>query len=615
MSQLDAFERAAYGRRPDRVELLLACLRAAAMGVLTESPPSTGSTLWSRLAAATAAVFGDPELSLSARDVERVLVFKSTLDNVFRASAFGSADFVLRAIADQTGGVEALPADDTARLLLQSLDSEHEMPLEALLDLPPSLAVQAVAALLSTKPVGTRAGQARRDRLAALGARLQPADIPPTLDSLVTLTRAWMICSYASIREKHAIKRVFNQTLRSFARKLGLDDAPPRARRPLANRPVMAVAAEVMNANHVQYRYFGQYLRQLRHRFELVLVTDTREADPQARALFDRTATFERTPNGAHLREAHRRLLEVQPDIVFWPSVGMSDWGPLLANLRLAPIQFTGLGHSASTFCETMDYYVCEEGYVADGDLIHETAILLPDESLVFERPPHYSPVIPEVRAAPAPLRIAIPSNVLKLNPGFLAMLASIRSEATRPLEFHVIPAARGLELDAITAVVRRELPGARVHPTMTYERYLQVLSACDVNLSPFPFAGLHSVVDSLRQGLPVVAMESTDLHGRTDSMLLRRVGMPEWLIALDEPTYRAAALRLIHDDGLRVALSRQALEIDVDSLLFGDASTPLRSEVADAVSWFYSGHEAVKSSGRRVWTLDDREKSGFSFQ
>jgi hypothetical protein len=107
-----------------------------------------------------------------------------------------------------------------------------------------------------------------------------------------------------------------------------------------------------------------------------------------------------------------------------------------------------------------------------------------------------------------------------------------------------------------------------------------------------------------------VVALEGLDLHARTDSMLLRRLGMPEWLITQDEDEYIAAALRVIDNDEQRIALSRQALALDVDRILFGDATTPLRSDVVDAMWWVYQNHEAIKASGRKVFRAADRTPS-----
>ena len=616
MSDLAGLERAAFARLPDRVDRLVQVLEAIVAGQLivdagAPTPRPSFRTTIARAAAAAAAVLADPAAEIPAAALERMFILKATLDQLFEASDFKSADYAIRALDElppagaplDAAGVNAL----ARRLLLQSIDSALEPPLDRLGELPPGLAQLAAISHIATKPVITLAGQERRERLLERAATLEPALTLDSADHLVRLSSAWMLCSYAAGPAKHGVKAVLNRTLRAWAESLGLRDAPTPAPRVLKPRPTLVIAAEVMHSNHVQYRYFGQYLRQLRQRFHLVLVTEKHEADASVQRLFDKVLTFERRIDNSHLAAAAALIRSVEPDMVFWLSVGMRHWGPLVANVRLAPIQFTGLGHSASTFCDTIDYYVLEEGYVSDPALLSETVILLPDESLRFERSPHYKPIAPSVRETASPLRVALPSNVLKLNPGFLSVVARIRAAAKRPLELHVLAATNGLEAEAFQAGLQAILPGAHLHRSLPYSRYLSILSNCDINLSPFPFGGLHSVVDSLRQGLPVVAMEGPELHGRTDSMLLRRLGLPEWLIAHDEDEYVAAALRVIDDDDTRVALSRQALALDIDTLLFGDADTPLRSEVGDAVWWIYQNHERIQASGRHAWSVRDR--------
>jgi hypothetical protein len=360
----------------------------------------------------------------------------------------------------------------------------------------------------------------------------------------------------------------------------------------------------------VQYRYFGQYLRQLRSRFRLVLLTEKSQVDDHVKALFEQVHIYERRADASTLAGAIAWVKKLAPDLIFWPSVGMRHWGPPLANLRLAPIQFTALGHSASTFCDTIDYYLTEEGYVGDPALFSEQLVLLPDASLVFERSPHYRPIPPRKDARSGPLRIALPSNLLKLNPKFIAVLRRIREAASRPVQFHVFPNVQGIELHATRRTLARELPGSTVYPTMHYVAYLERLSACDLNLSPFPFGGLHSVVDSLRQGIPVVALEGLEPHARTDAMLLRRLGMPEWLIAKDVDGYIGAALRAIDDEAALASLRRQALALDIDRVLYGDATTQLRSEVAEAVWWMYRNHEAIQASGKKVFAQKEWRES-----
>ncbi len=417
-----------------------------------------------------------------------------------------------------------------------------------------------------------------------------------------------MLCSYASARDKHGIKPVLNRVLRHWAEGIGLSDAPLPAVRALKTRPTLLVAAEIMHSNHVQYRYFGQYLRQLRERFRLVLVTEGAPADSHVQALFDEIRVFKREGGTGYFNKLAADIKAIAPDMIFWLSVGMRHWGPVMANFRLAPIQFVGLGHCASTFCDTIDYYFTEEGFVGDPHLLSEQLVLLPDDSLIFERSPYYTPLAPIIRESANPLRVALPSNLLKLNPHFIGVLRKIRERARRPVEFHVFPNVSGLELLSTQRLFDQYLPGSTVYPIKRYNDYLADVNACDINLSPFPFGGLNGVVDSFRQGIPLITLEGPDLPARLDSMMLRRLGISEWLIAQNEEEYIAAALRLIDNDAERVALSRKILALDVESVISGDGTTPLKRDVVDAVWWIYQNHEAIKASGRKLFRAADRK-------
>jgi hypothetical protein len=608
MTDLVVFERAAFARAPDRVALLRDVLMAFTTGKLVENAAQPDSvlppeTMIRRLTTAIAAVLGDPSAKLSAEDMDRLFVLAPELQRLMQTAGFQGSDFLFRALAGSDRISGTILAE---RLPLLALDSSIPWPPEFLAGLPPRLAQQTLAQLVGTKPIMSARAQERLDALLEFAPALPDADFPRTPDHLVLLASAWMLCSYSGTPGKHGIKGLFNRTLRRMAEGLGFTDIDLPSERPRKDRPTILFASEIMHSKHVQYRYFGQYLRQLRTRFELVLLTEAKEVDAAVPALFDRVLTFDRSAP-RYLVDIYRMIVATAPDILFYPSVGMRHWGPLFANLRLAPIQLTALGHSASTFCDTIDYYLLEEGYVSDPALFGETVLTVPDDSLIFERMPGFIPPQPQIREQADVLRIVLPSNMLKLNPAFLATIARIRQGSRRRLQFHLLPNARGTELAALRLAVQKLLPDAQLHGTMPYERYVGLLSAGDLNLSPFPFGGLHSVVDSLRQGVPVVAMECPEPHGRTDAMLLRRLGMPEWLVAKSEDEYVAAALRIIEDDDLRVALSRQALAADVGNVMFGDATTPLRGEIVETMSWLYENHEAARADGRKLWNLADR--------
>ena len=618
-SALASLEIAAARNPAGAMEMLLVTVRRIASGtsleeLATPEAPQPTEVLATRLAAAVARILADPAFAFNDSVALRLAAYGRVLDHVLAISGFGSSDHILRMLgAGDTDGLRRLSQQDRQAFakawLLFSVDSALPIDVRALLEAPAPLALLVAMGLVSQKPILTEAGHRRREDLVSLAGRLRPVPLPLSVDHLVLLSAAWMLCSYAGARDKHAIKPVLNRVLRLWGESIGLSDAALPPIRALKTRPTLLIAAEIMHSNHVQYRYFGQYLRQLRQRFRLVLLTEESQADSNARALYDEVHVFKREGGTGYFNNLADTIKSIAPDVIFWISVGMRHWGPVLANFRLAPIQLAGFGHAASTYCDTMDYYFTREGYVGDPALLSEQVVLLPDSGLRFERSPFYTPLQPDIRESAQPLRIALPSNLLKLNPHFISVLRRIRERAGRPLEFRVFPNVSGLELIATRRVFDQQLPGSVVYPVMAYNAYLAELNACDLNLSPFPFGALHSVVDSLRQGIPVVAMDGLDLHERPDPMLLRRVGMPEWLIVQNEDDYIATALRLIDNDAERVALSRQALALDLDRTLFGDATTPLGHDVVDAMWWIYQHHEAIKASGRKVFRAADRTR------
>jgi len=613
---LTSLEQAVYRRDRNAAwpRLLEVLWELASQPIQDGAAPATSQAerkvLYTRLAAAMVSLLADPDTTLTDGLYRQLLVLGNVTSNVFAASDFRSTDHALRCMGALPGVGQCHTFDGpqaSAKFhALYSLDSSAGLDFSSMLRKPAGVRLLLVLKYLATKPVLTLAGHQRREALLDAAARLEPAPLPDTVDHLVQASNAFMLCSYAEHSKKHAIKPVIAASVRDWMLRRGLTDASLAPQRTRRARPTMLVASEFMLSGHVQYRYFGQWLRQLARRFRLVLLTEQNQVDAHCQALFEGVQTFQRAPSGAYLVEVVSFVKNLAPDIIFYPSVGMKHWGVALASLRLAPVQFTALGHSASTFCPEIDYYVIERGYVGDPALFSERVVRLPDESLRFERVPGVDLPRPEIRSRPSTLRVALPSNLLKLNPRFLATCKRIAEGSRKAIEFHVFPNARGLEGDVAAEAIRRWLPGAIVHPSISYSEYLKRLNVCDLVLSPSPFGGLHSVVDSLRQGLPVLARECPEPHGRTDAMLLRLLGMPEWMIAQTEEEYVDRALHLISNDDLRVGLSRQALDADIDRRLFGDGTTPLRAEVVDAVSWIYDHHEDIQGGARKVLEPED---------
>ena len=371
-SALASLEITAARNPAGALEALLGTLRRLAAGTSLEDlaapeAPQPVEVLATRLAAAMARILTDPAIPFNDNAALRLAAIARVADHLHAISGFGSSDHILRILgAGDTDGLRRLFQQDRQAFakawLVFSIDSALPIDVRALLEAPAPLALLVAMSLVSQKPILTQTGHERREALVSLASRLKPVPLPLSLDHLVLLSAAWMLCSYAGARDKHAIKPVLNRVLRHWGENIGLSDAPLPAIRALKTRPTLLIAAEIMHSNHVQYRYFGQYLRQLRQRFRLVLLTEESQADSNARALYDEVHVFKREGDTGYFNKVVEVIKSIAPDVIFWISVGMRHWGPVLANFRLAPIQLAGFGHAASTYCETMDYYFTREG-------------------------------------------------------------------------------------------------------------------------------------------------------------------------------------------------------------------------------------------------------------
>src|ERR1039458_2325010 len=459
---------------------------------------------------------------------------------------------------------------------LMVLDAPGEFDLCTIFDLPEPWALLKVLSLLTTFPVLTEQGASRREALLGNAKRLEELELPKTWPSAVLLSWAWMFCSYAARADRHSIKPVLNAIARRWLTRAHVQVETSTRR--FVERPRLVVVAEVLKSGHVQYRYFARYLRQLRSRFEVVIAAPAEQLDISSRQLADKVVELRITEPG-DVASAARAIQNATPDIVFWPSVGMATWGPFLANLRFAPIQLSALGHSASTFSPMIDYFLTEEGYVADSSLFSETLLLVPDDSLKFEPSPAEVRPAPRFRPRPSPLRIAVPSNALKLNPHFLDVLGTIDRAVSRSIRFIFFPNCRPTQTDALTRALTARVRLADVIPRVETNAYLNILADCDVALSSFPFGGLHSTIDALLLGLPVVALQGQEPHARTDSLVIRRLGLPDWLVAQTEQDYVRAALRVITDDEERLSLGQAALAANPWEKFFGSYPSGLERD------------------------------------
>ncbi|MCA9002949.1 MAG: hypothetical protein KDB61_13575, partial [Planctomycetes bacterium] len=245
-------------------------------------------------------------------------------------------------------------------------------------------------------------------------------------------------------------------------------------------------------------------------------------------------------------------------DFIFYPEVTPANCTFVLATQRLARVQATGYGFPLSTGSPHMDYFIGGTEVESDGTDYSEQLILLPGMGVSTIAPPEAKTV--RVRPYDDPLiRIVSSASRFKLNAKLLAAWESILSD--RPMALLDMFAGMTHSQTTIMApqMAKYLARGAvDLHPLVPRALLQETLVDADLYLDSFPFGGFNSLVEVLSMGCPVVTLEGNSARQRFGAAVLRRLDLPEFLIAKTVSDYIEAARRLIDDTGLRLEIRQR---------------------------------------------------------
>ncbi len=516
-----------------------------------------------RIAAATTALFSDPEFHFSETGFIQVIQYHRWLTVLFAVSPFRNSDHIIRSF-NQNGPFSTPLQVDNHNLakfcLLYSLESEIDIDPDALWQTNKLLAANLYLVLLSSRFVSSPEAHAKRETL----LRWLPEKLLEcgTIDQLPVgiFHDVYMHCSYSGYAGKHNIKASLNQLMRHKILELGFSDRIVPARLPATGKPVMLVVLEWFYSTHSVYRVLGKAIRKAKDHFYLIGMGEASTIDEIGKAVFDEF--IERSDSGdipILLHQITKIAEERDVQVLYMPSVGMTLYTMFIANLRFAPLQITTLGHSASTFAPQMDYFIIDEDFVGDEACFSEKVIKTPNDAFPF------TPFVQDMgqisqaplREAPAVVEIAMVASTMKLNPDFLQTCRQIAEQSSTPVHFQFfIGAARGLVGLQVTQVVNRYLgQWATVNQQQGYAYYLQQIANCDLYINPFPFGNMNGIVDLMSVGLVGVCKSGNEPHEHIDQGLFERLGLPSWLVTTTTEDYIQAALRLINNHEERLAI------------------------------------------------------------
>ena len=341
--------------------------------------------------------------------------------------------------------------------------------------------------------------------------------------------------------------------------------------------------------DHSIARFYRGFVERLdRARFEVTVIHGPGSVRDAVRDAIDAAADRALTLAGP-LAAQQRRVAELGLDALFHPDVGMSSATYWLAYGRLAPVQFTSLGHPVTSGLDTMDWFVSSALTEPEGAEAHysERLAKLPRLPCFYPRPAAVRPASRADFGLPeAGTLYGCPQSLFKLHPEFDAVLAEIA--ARDPTGWIVVPAApEPWWTKLLKARWERQAPGLldRVVflPRVAGGDFARLCAVFDVLLDPIHFGSGVTLYESLAAGTPTVTWPGRFARGRYVAGAYRQMGVADAPVAPRLGDYAGLAVALGADADRRAAV--RAATLGALGELYEDGRTLAEMEtfIADA--------------------------------
>jgi predicted O-linked N-acetylglucosamine transferase (SPINDLY family) len=246
------------------------------------------------------------------------------------------------------------------------------------------------------------------------------------------------------------------------------------------------------------------------------------------------------------------------------PAVGMSGLSRVLAQHRIAPLQFTGWGHPVTTGSPAMDFYL--SGDLMEPDDAHnhysETLVRLPNLGLFVRASQPQRATRDQFGLPEGRVLFGAVQALMKYLPVYDEVYPAIAGR---------VPAALFVFVEGdppyTTAILRERLDAAFAHaglrasdhvrflPRMPQEAFARLFTVLDVNLDSIGWNGGNTTLQALAADCPTVTLPGQLMRGRHGYGIMTMAGLGEFVAAsVQDFIGKAAAL------GARQDLRSQAI-------------------------------------------------------
>lgn len=249
------------------------------------------------------------------------------------------------------------------------------------------------------------------------------------------------------------------------------------------------------------------------------------------------------------------RILGDRLHVLVYLDIGMHSFIPLLAGLRLAPVQCLSWGHPVTSGLPTIDYFLSSQLMEPENASAHysERLVLLPNIGISYAKP-----AIPELTKKRADFQLREDAvvylscqSLFKYLPQYDYIFAAIAQQVPQA-QFAFISRLNKLLTDKFWHRLQRAFDGVGLKaedycvilPDQDLVSYWNLNAVSDIFLDTISWSGGNTTLEAIACDLPIVTCPGTLMRGRHSYAILKMLGVTE-TIAKTEAEYIEIAVQL----------------------------------------------------------------------
>jgi predicted O-linked N-acetylglucosamine transferase (SPINDLY family) len=368
--------------------------------------------------------------------------------------------------------------------------------------------------------------------------------------------------TYINQEEDKILKLGTNNLVKEKVKNIVIKNTP--------NKKKIAIISTFFYENHSVHRGVYNYIKALANDYDLTLISFA--PHPNKDPIFKKEIRLS-------FKNFELDLTELNNNdyiMAYFADPSLSTELTLLANLRIAPIQVAGLGHSTSSWSSELDYFITGVE-VEDLSLYKknysEKPILISGMGVSPTLPNYQRKNITEKKDY---FSIIASWSYAKINYEHLINLKKIIALSSKKLKFHFFICESKKLSFSIFKKGLEEVLGAEnvlVYQGIPYQKYMEIIEKSDLSIDSFHFGGCNTAIDSLYLYKPYVAYQGTKAYNRFSSAALKSLHLEE-LIASNSTEYIKKVLELINNDDYRLSIVEKLKQVNFETTLFSTKDT-----------------------------------------